>query len=88
LEGKRILLSSQVVKTLCALVYAKEVIRSYDVDCKLKAVFINTGISVLGVEDYTSTVCQQLGVELVVLRPEKSFEEFVKEHGLPSPRRR
>jgi len=89
LEGKKVFaLFSGGKDSLCALVYTKEVIERYGVECKLTAVFINTGISVPGIENYVRTVCQQLGVELVVLRPEKSFEEFVKEHGLPSPRRR
>jgi phosphoadenosine phosphosulfate reductase len=89
LEGKKVFaLFSGGKDSLCALVYTKEVIERYGVRCELTAVHINTDISIPGLVDYIRTVCQQLGVELVILRPEKSFEEFVKEHGLPSPRRR
>lgn len=89
LENKKVfVLFSGGKDSLCTLAYTKEVVERYNIKCELKAIHINTGISVPEIEDYIRNICRQLGVELVVLKPEKSFEEFVKEHGLPSPKRR
>lgn len=89
LEGKKVFaLFSGGKDSLCALTYTKDVIERFNVKCNLVAIHVSTGISVPGVEDYVKTICNQLNVELVILRPEKSFEELVKMHGLPSPKRR
>jgi phosphoadenosine phosphosulfate reductase len=89
LEGKNVfVLFSGGRDSLAVLTFTKEVIDRHKVDCSLQVVHVNTGISVPGVEDYVRSVCRDLGVELVVLKPEKSFEEYVREHGIPSVNRR
>jgi len=89
LEGKKtFVLFSGGKDSLCALTYTIEVVKAYNVKCSLKAIHVNTGISLPGVEDYVKNVCNMLGVKLIVLKPEKSFEEYVLENGIPGRNRR
>jgi 3'-phosphoadenosine 5'-phosphosulfate sulfotransferase (PAPS reductase)/FAD synthetase len=89
LEGKSVFaLISGGKDSLVATAFTKEIIDKHKVNCRLQAIHVNTGISVPGVEDYVRRVCRDLGVELIVLRPEKSFEDYVREHGIPSVSRR
>jgi 3'-phosphoadenosine 5'-phosphosulfate sulfotransferase (PAPS reductase)/FAD synthetase len=72
LENKKVfVLFSGGKDSLVALAYTLEVVKSYNIECELRAIHINTGISVPEVEDYVRNICRQLGVELILLRPEK-----------------
>jgi len=89
LSGKKVfVLFSGGKDSLCAMAYTKEVVEMHGADCELRALHVDTGISLPGVEDYVREVCERLGIDLVVVRPEKTFEEYVQRFGLPNWYRR
>jgi len=51
-------------------------------------VFVNTGVPVPGVLEYVREVADLYGWPLTVLSPDKSFEAYVLEKGMPTMRRR
>jgi len=54
----------------------------------LTAIHAETGAGFPEVETYVQTVCVQLGVPLIVVRPHRDFFETAKKWGIPSPRSR
>jgi 3'-phosphoadenosine 5'-phosphosulfate sulfotransferase (PAPS reductase)/FAD synthetase len=89
LSGKKVFaLFSGGKDSLCSMVYTKEVVEAYGVECELRALHVDTGISLPGVKDYVREVCSEIGIELIVVRPEKTFEEYVERFGIPNWYRR
>jgi len=53
-----------------------------------KVLHVDTTIALPGVQDYIREVCDRLGWDLHVVRPERTFEEFIPTHGMPIRTRR
>lgn len=54
----------------------------------LEAVHVDTTVSTPGNIDYVKTVCDKLGINLVLVRPKESFFELVERWGFPTATRR
>ena len=89
LEGKKAFaLFSGGKDSLCATLYTMETIKMWKVKCEFKVIHVDTTIGLPETERYVRRICDLLGLELVVLRPKMTFEEFVERFGIPNWRRR
>jgi len=68
--------------SLAAMAYVKEHVP------RVKALFVDTTISLPHTKEYVKEVCEDLKVPLIVLRPRVDFETLVEKWGLPSVKRR
>lgn len=57
-------------------------------DLEIKVLHVDTTVMLPGVEEYVRRVAKSLGWDLVVLRPETSFENMVLKYGFPKKTRR
>ena len=72
--------------SLVALHLAHRVSRALKM--RLKAVHIDTTISTPGNLEYVETTCKRLGIELIVVRPKRTFFDLVERWGFPTATRR
>jgi 3'-phosphoadenosine 5'-phosphosulfate sulfotransferase (PAPS reductase)/FAD synthetase len=84
--GRPFVLFSGGRDSLCLVAYMQRVAAA--VKKSITAIHADTTAGLPGVERYVRRVCASLGVELVVVRPDRDFFETAKKWGIPSPRSR
>jgi len=68
--------------SLATLLYCRDNLKDVEV------IHVNTGISLPGVQDYVKKVTDMLNVPLIILTPDKKFEDLVEAKCLPDYYRR
>lgn len=57
------------------------------VDPDIKVMFVNTGVEFPETVRYVEKISKEWDLNIIVVKPERTFWDIVKEHGFPSPRK-
>ena len=84
--GKPYVLFSGGKDSLCLIAHMQRL--AHAVNRNITAIHADTTAGFPEVETYVRKVCKKLGIELVIVHPERDFFETAKKWGIPSPRSR